>query len=167
MNPKVLEWSHLSDLRHNPKFGNMSRAAETFLLDPKPKESEPLPGLIGTKLDVATGKFIDRAGGWGGSGDSFYEYLIKMFLYDPKTFGHYKDRWVLAADSTMAHLASSPEGMPNIVFLGKFAGYRSLPESGHMECFAGGNFLLAGQVLQQKKYTEFGLVSLGRLPPSK
>lgn len=155
---QVLEWSRLSDLVQKPQFEDLSRAAEAYLLDPKPKEAEPLPGLVGTTIDVATGLFKDRSGGWGGSGDSFYEYLIKMYLYDPDTYGHYKDRWVLAANSTMAHLASSPEGLSDIVWLGKFDGERYLPESGHMECFAGGNFLLAGQILQEQKYTDFGLV---------
>lgn len=155
---QVLEWGRLSHLLGNSTFVDLARSAEDHLLDPQPPEAEPLPGLVGTKLDVVSGHFIDHAGGWGGSGDSFYEYLIKMYLYDPKTFDHYKERWILAADSTMANLASSPKGLPNITFLGKFADARSMPESGHMECFAGGNFLLAGQVLNEKKYTDFGLV---------
>jgi mannosyl-oligosaccharide alpha-1,2-mannosidase len=124
-----------------------------------PKKLEPLPGLVGTKIDVKTGLFADQSGGWGGSCDSFYEYLIKMYAYDPSTFAIYKDRWILAAESTMLHLASSPKGLPDITFLGKFSGSRSLPESGHMECFAGGNFLFGGRVLGAKKYTDFGLVS--------
>ena len=156
---QVLEWSRLSDLRGNKTFEDLSRSAEKHLLSPMPKEFEPFPGLVGTKLDVVTGWFKDTSGGWGGSGDSFYEYLIKMFLYDPKTFEHYKDRWVQAAESTMKHLASSPQGLPQITFLGKFADIRPIPESGHMECFAGGNFLLAGQLLGEQKYTDFGLVS--------
>jgi mannosyl-oligosaccharide alpha-1,2-mannosidase len=156
---QVLEWSRLSDLTGNKVFETLSRAAEGFLLIPMPKDSEALPGLVGTKINVETGLFADRKGGWGGSCDSFYEYLIKMYLYDPKTFGLYKDRWILAANSSMLHLASSPRGLPNVTFLGKFSGTRSLPESGHMECFAGGNFLLGGQILAEQRYTDFGLVS--------
>jgi mannosyl-oligosaccharide alpha-1,2-mannosidase len=124
-----------------------------------PEESEPLPGLVGTKLLVTDGTFSDRRGGWGGSGDSFYEYLLKMYLYDPSQFAQYRDRWVLAAESTMSHLASRPEDLPDtMLFVGKFANIRKIPESGHMECFAGGNFLLGGQILHDKKYIDFGLV---------
>lgn len=154
----VLEWTRLSDLSRNQKFANLSQRAEMFLLDPKPKISEPLPGLVGTKLNVTTGEFLDTKGGWGGSGDSFYEYLLKMYIYDKNSFTLYRDRWVLAADSTMAHLASGSLDHPEITWLGKFDGNLKIPESGHMECFAGGNFLLAGMVLEDQKYTDFGLV---------
>lgn len=119
------------------------------------------PGLVGTELDILTGKFQIGTASWGGGADSFYEYLLKTYMYDTRNFIRYKERWVKAADSTMEHLASNPEGYPDITFLGQYDGKSGLfiPESGHMACFAAGNFLLGGLVLNSSRYTDFGLVS--------
>jgi Glycosyl hydrolase family 47 len=84
-----------------------------------------------------------------------------MYVYDNQAFLKNKERWVKAADSTISHLASSPEGHPDITFLGQYDGKSGLlvPKSGHMDCFAGGNFLLGGIALNDTKYTDFGLVN--------
>ena len=173
----ILEWTRLSDLLNDKKYTEMAQKAESYLLAPQPPEAEPFPGLVGQDINVTSGLFINTAGSWGGSADSFYEYLIKMYVYDPARFGKYKDRWVLAADSTMKYLASHPSSRPDLTFLAKFNGKRIIPESGHCKferylsrslgpisylsvaLFAGGNFLLGGQVLGESKYTKFGLVS--------
>jgi mannosyl-oligosaccharide alpha-1,2-mannosidase len=158
---QVLEWTKLSDLAQEPRYAKLAQDAEEFLLNPKPIGAEPFPGLVGTEVDIITGHFQPGILSWGGSSDSFYEYLLKMYLYDTQAFLKYKERWIRAADSSMKHLASSPAGHPNITFLGQYdtkAGV-FVPSSGHMECFAGGNFLLGGSILNETKYTDFGLVS--------
>lgn len=116
----VLEWTRLSDLTGNPEYAKLSQKAEEYLLNPQPALGEPWPGLIGTNVDIATGKFLDGYGGWVGGDDSFYEYLIKMYLYDPERFAHYKDRWILAVDSSIEHLASHPTTRPELTFLAMF-----------------------------------------------
>ena len=123
--------------------------------------AEPFPGLVGTVVDVHTGLFEPGIASWGGSSDSFYEYLLKIYMYDTEAFATYKERWVKAAESTIKHLASSPAERPDIIFLGQHDGEigELIPISGHMECFAGGNFLLGGFVLNETRYTDFGLVS--------
>lgn len=127
----VLEWMHLSDLTGNKTYGELAEKAELYLLAPKPATSEPWPGLIGTNVDINTGLFQDASGGWVGGDDSFYEYLIKMYVYDSSRFGHYKDRWVLAADSSIAHLASHPSSRPDLTFLAEFDGQTRIFESEH------------------------------------
>ena len=74
----VLEWTHLSDLTGNDTYGALTQKAESYLLNPQPAVSEPWPGLVGTNIDIANGRFVDSAGGWNGGDDSFYEYLIKV-----------------------------------------------------------------------------------------
>ena len=99
-----------------------------------------------------------------------------MYVYDSSRFASYKDRyaitfqiprslksglimrrWVAAADSTMAHLASHPSSRPDLTFLAMFNGKQLDDESGHLACFDGGNFILGGLVLNQQKYIDFGL----------
>ncbi|CZT04889.1 related to class I alpha-mannosidase 1B [Rhynchosporium agropyri] len=153
----VLEWVHLSDLSGNKTYGQLAEKGESYLLAPKPASSEPWPGLIGTNIDINTGLFQDAKGGWVGGADSFYEYLLKMYVYDSTRYGHYKDRWILAADSTIAHLASHPSSRPDLTFLAYFDGQKRIFVSQHLSCFHGGSFILGGLVLKEQKYIDFGL----------
>lgn len=126
----VLEWTHLSDLTGNPLYGQLAQKGESYLLNPT-GSPEAWPGLVGTFVSTSNGQFEDSNGSWSALSDSFYEYLIKMYLYDPKTFGEYKDRWVLAADSTIAHLASHPTTRKDLTFLSQYSGPTTSPQSGH------------------------------------
>jgi len=155
-----LEWAKLSNLLNNSTYEDLTQKAQSHLMNPAPKDMERFTGLVPIEIDIVSGSFLNSLVTWGSSADSFYEYLLKMYVYDPKSFGHYKDRWVQAADSTIKHLASSPKSLPDIAFIAKYKNNRFIPESGHLECFAGGNFILGGTVLGESKYTDFGLVSL-------
>ncbi|KAH6974189.1 glycoside hydrolase, family 47 [Ilyonectria sp. MPI-CAGE-AT-0026] len=152
----VLEWTRLSDLTGDKKYAKLAQTAELYMLRPT-GSPEPFPGLVGHQVSTETGKFVDSNGGWGGGTDSFYEYLIKMYLYDPEEFVEYKDRWVLAADSTMKYLASHPTTRKDLTFLSGYSGTRTYPSSGHLASFAGGNFILGGILLNEDKYVDFGL----------
>ena len=90
----VLEWTHLSDLTGNATYGQLTQKAESYLLNPSPAYNEPFPGLVGTSVNISNAQFLDASGGWVGGDDSFYEYLIKMYIYDPSRFGEYRDRCV-------------------------------------------------------------------------
>ncbi|KAB8349692.1 hypothetical protein FH972_023708 [Carpinus fangiana] len=154
----VLEWTRLADITGNKTYADLAQKGESYLLSPvKPASSEPWPGLVGTNVNLSNGHFTDAFGGWVGGDDSFYEYLIKMYVYDTRRFGRYKDEWIKAADSSIAHIASHPSSRPDLTYLAEYDGRRLIYESQHLACFDGGNFLLAGQVLRQKKYIDFGL----------
>jgi mannosyl-oligosaccharide alpha-1,2-mannosidase len=127
----VLEWTHLSDLTGNKTYGALAQKGESYLLAPKPASSEPWPGLVGTNVNINTGLFQDASGGWVGGDDSFYEYLIKMYVYDSTRFASYRDRWILAADSTIAHLASHPSTRPDLTFVAEFDGQQLIYQSEH------------------------------------
>ncbi|CAI4219440.1 unnamed protein product [Parascedosporium putredinis] len=126
----VLEWERLSDLTGNIEYGELAKGAESYLLRPPP-EAEPFPGMIGSRLWVENGTFVDSMGGWNGGTDSFYEYLIKMYIYDPVRFESYKYRHVFR--ETLYFYSS------------------------HLACFNGGNFILGGLVLDEPRYVDFGL----------
>ncbi|KAI1981985.1 Mannosyl-oligosaccharide alpha-1,2-mannosidase 1B [Ophidiomyces ophidiicola] len=153
----VLEWTRLSDLTGNPVYGELAQKGESHLLEPKPEFAEPFPGLVGRDLDIESGLFRDGLVSWGGGSDSFYEYLLKMFVYDEKRFGKYKDRWIAAAESTIKYLKSSPLSKPEMVFVAEYNNGTYHYNSGHLTCFDGGNFLLGGQVLNRQDFTDFGL----------
>lgn len=153
----VLEWVRLSDLTGNTTYAALAEKGESYLLDPHPASDEPWPGLVGMGIDPQTGNFTDASGGWVGGADSFYEYLIKMYVYDPARYATYRDRWILAVDSSIAHLASSPAPRPDITWLAAYDGQSIEKVSQHLACFDGGNFILGGQVLGKQEYVDFGL----------
>lgn len=113
----VMEWTRLSDLTGDPKYGQLAQKAEDYLLHPKPALGEPFPGLLGMDVNITTGLFVDGSGGWVGGADSYYEYLIKMYLYDPQRFGEYKQRWIVAVESSIKYLTSHPTTRPDLTFL--------------------------------------------------
>jgi mannosyl-oligosaccharide alpha-1,2-mannosidase len=173
-----MEWTHLSDLTGNSTYASLSQKGESYLLSPKPQTAEPWPGLLGTNVDINTGLFQDATGGWVGGDDSFYEYLLKMYVYDSSRFSTYRDRWILAADSSIAHLASHPSTRPDLTFMAMYEGQELIFQSEHRKyppnnylflnisltfssykvaCFDGGSFLLGGLVLKEQKYIDFGL----------
>ncbi|KAL5116855.1 hypothetical protein ACEQ8H_005207 [Pleosporales sp. CAS-2024a] len=158
----ILEWTRLADLSGNTSYAALVSQAESHLLDPQPKSAEPFPGLLGMGIDPTTGLFQDAVGGWIGGADSYYEYLIKMYVYDAARYAHLRDAWIVAADSTMRFLASHPAAAaaahhPDLSFVATFNGTTTRNNSQHLACFDGGNFVLAGQVLAEQRYTDFGL----------
>ena len=118
----VLEWTRLSDLTNDNEYAYLAQKGEAYLLNPKPALGEPFPGLLGTNVRLSDGEFVDGNGGWGGGTDSFYEYLIKMYLYDPVRFEDYRDRWIAAADSSIKYLVSHPTTRPDLTFLAMWQG---------------------------------------------
>ena len=171
----VLEWARLSDLLGDPYYGELAFVSvskflqisvdslsrrfkgESYLIDAKPSYNVPFPGLPGTRINIDDGLFVDARGGWNGGDDSYYEYLIKMYVYDPVRFASYRDAWIQAADSSIKYLATHPSTKPDITFLAGYDNHTLTPVGTHLGCFAGGNFLLGGQVLDRPDYVEFGL----------
>ncbi|OQD78372.1 hypothetical protein PENDEC_c001G01952 [Penicillium decumbens] len=153
----ALEWTRLSDLLGDDSYGKLSQKAESYLLNPQPSSGEPFPGLVGSNIYISNGEFANGAVSWNGGDDSFYEYLIKMYVYDPKRFETYKDRWVLAAESTIKHLQSHPQPRPELTFLSSYNNGNYDLSSQHLTCFDGGSFLLGGSVLGRQDFIDFGL----------
>lgn len=153
----ILEWTRLSDLTGDQEYARLAQKAESYLLHPEPSWAQPFPGLVGSNIDINTGKFTDGQVSWNGGDDSFYEYLIKMYVYDPKRFGLNKDRWVAAAKSSMKHLASHPATRPDLTFLATYNNGTYGYDSQHLTCFDGGNFLLGASVLDRRDFRDFGL----------
>lgn len=69
----VLEWTRLADLTGNKTYAQLAQKGESYLLNPQPAYNSPWPGLVGTNVNINTGKFVDASGGWNGGDDSFYE----------------------------------------------------------------------------------------------
>ncbi|KAG5747452.1 hypothetical protein H9Q70_009872 [Fusarium xylarioides] len=153
----VLEWTRLSDLTGNQTYAKLAQRAQDHLIHPKTKQSFTLPGLIGTYVKLKDGYFGDYQAGWGGGSDSYYEYLIKMYAYDPVSFAEYGETWIKAAESSMLYLASSPSTRPDLTFLGEMRGDTLIPISSHLASVCGGSLILGGLLLQNQTFVDFGV----------
>jgi mannosyl-oligosaccharide alpha-1,2-mannosidase len=153
----ILEFARLSDITGNRTYADLAKKAQSHLLDPSPKENEPYPGLLGAYVQVSDGWFVSSKGGWGSLSDSFYEYLIKAYVYDRTTYAAYLQRWLLAADSTIRLVASKPYGRANEVFLPFWEDQRRFNAMDSLSWFAGGNFILGGMVTQNQTLVDFGV----------
>ncbi|RKL45693.1 putative mannosyl-oligosaccharide alpha-1,2-mannosidase 1B [Fusarium proliferatum] len=153
----VLEWTRLSDLTGNQTYAKLAQRAQDHLIHPKTKQSFTLPGLIGTYVKLKDGYFGDYQAGWGGGSDSYYEYLIKMYAYDPVAFAEYGESWIKAAESSMLYLASSPSTRPDLTFLGEMRGDTMISISSHLASVCGGSLILGGLLLQNQTFVDFGV----------
>lgn len=157
-----IEWQHLSDLTGDPEYGDLVQKAESYFFNPVSQypgvvNAEPFPGLTGGNFSTKTGKIIDDYGGWVSGNDSAYEYLIKMYVYDPDRYANYSDMFTKAADSTMANLTSHPSSRPDLTMVQTFAGTKTQNYSQQLACFIGGSYLLGSSALNRPDWKEFGL----------
>ncbi|KAF2766821.1 seven-hairpin glycosidase [Teratosphaeria nubilosa] len=148
-----LEWQHLSDLTGEPEYGDLVQKAESWWF----RGREVWPGLTGGLFSVQNGSILDDYGGWTSGNDSAYEYLVKMFVYDPVRYGNYSDRWVEAVESSIAHLVSHPGSRRDLSMVGTFAGTAVQNYSQGLACFIGGNWILGSFVLGKAEYLDYGL----------
>ncbi|KAF2877173.1 glycoside hydrolase [Massariosphaeria phaeospora] len=150
----VLEWQHLSDLTGDPEYGDLAQKAQSYWFDPA---FDIWPGLTGGNFSIETGEVLDGYGGWTSGNDSAYEYLIKMYVYDPERYENYSKRFIEAADSTIAHLLSHPSSRPDLTMAGSFVGTAVQNYSEQLACFIGGTFILGSTVLDRPDYLDYGL----------
>ncbi|EMC93303.1 glycoside hydrolase family 47 protein [Baudoinia panamericana UAMH 10762] len=153
----ILEFDRLSSITGNDTYVRHARLAEQFLLYPFPQYNEPFPGLIGSFLSIIDGRIINSKGSWGSFSDSYYEYLIKAYVYDRGAYAMYLDRWKLAVDSTIRYLASHPVGHPEWTLLPYFTGRYLSNAMDSLSWFAGGNIILGGMALRNQTLIDFGL----------
>lgn len=153
----VLEWTHLSDLTGNKTYADLAQRAESYLLHPSLDKvgGPPYPGLLGSNVNISTGEFTDANGGWGGGTDSYYEYLLKMYIYSPSRFPEYLTRWIAAVDGTITHLIAP--GTRGFVSEYTAPPAKLHPEEGHLTCFMAGNFILGGDLISRNDIKSAGL----------
>ncbi|KAI4762616.1 glycoside hydrolase [Aureobasidium sp. EXF-3400] len=153
----ILEFARLSDITGNRKYAILAEKAENHLLNPQPASGEPYPGLLGSFVSVETGHIIGSQGSWGALSDSFYEYLLKAYLYNSDLYGFYLERWLIAADSTIRSIGSHPYGHLEWTLLPSWNGASLQKSLESLSWFAGGSFILGGMVTDNQTLVDYGL----------
>lgn len=154
----LLEFGVLSRLTKNPVYYAKAKAASTALFDRRSKL-----GLVGSGINVETGKWTDRSSHISGGIDSYYEYLLKAsLLFDDADCAR---MWKASLAALDAHVADEA---PTGLWYGTVdmdTGKRTATEFGSLDAFFPATLALSGdldraaklQASTFKMWTAFGI----------
>ena len=148
-----LEMCALSDATGDASYGERAEGVIRMLLAANNKLQGARSGLWPVWLDPKTNSFVSPSRvTFGGLGDSFYEYLLKMWLAGGQTpaLGPYRHLWEEAMESMVSELVftSSPG---NWTYVAELDRETAVHRMDHLACFVPGMLALgaAGDVAQR------------------
>lgn len=98
----LLEYGTLSRLTGDSVYYKTAKRAVTALFDRR----DPKTGLVGSQIDVITGKWVNRTASISGGIDSYYECLLKAWkLFDDQDCKNMWDSSILAINGYLADTA--------------------------------------------------------------
>ncbi|KAI9158499.1 Mannosyl-oligosaccharide 1,2-alpha-mannosidase MNS1 [Paramyrothecium foliicola] len=157
-----LEMTRLSQLTGNPKYYDV--VARVMRLFAESQEKTKIPGLWPIWISMNQPDLTSRKEfTLGGSADSLYEYLPKMYALlgglEPMYEGMTKS-FLKAASSTLFFRPMLPGGEDILVSgnvnVGNDGSMPLDPETEHLTCFIGGTVALAGRLFRQSQHVEAG-----------
>lgn len=157
-----LEFQYLTDLTGNKIYQEkIEKIYES--LDKANKRED----LYYNYANPHTGSWCNSQASLAGLGDSFYEYLIKYWLYKDRDDSKILGMYLKTMKAVRSKLVVSSGGH---TFLGEYSGGSVQNKMGHLACFAGGMFALTS--MQDAKYVEEAdgkheFIDLINLPKSK
>ena len=115
-------------------------------------------GLYYNYLSQQTGKWCSTQAGLGGLADSFYEYLIKLWIYQGKNNKELLDMYLNAIEAADRNLIRKSQS--GFIFAGEWNSGSVSNKMGHLACFTGGMFALTAMYVddltsaQKERYTD-------------
>lgn len=99
-------------------------------------------GLLPIYINPATGDFSTQQVSFGAMGDSYYEYLLKVWILFGKNDGMFHDMWERAMDEMLERLIhkTTPSGFTYVAELSRSGGL--VHKMDHLACFVGGMLAL-------------------------
>jgi len=132
-----LEFGYLSEVTGDPKFADA--AYKVFdILDPQNGKISPLrfKGQYPIYISPHDLKFKTTHISWGAMGDSFYEYLLKLWIITGKKNEQYKRMYLDSVDGMFEHLwVSHSSGLD---YIAEFKGGSLQRKMDHLACFTAG-----------------------------
>ncbi|KAI3632391.1 hypothetical protein MIR68_009497 [Amoeboaphelidium protococcarum] len=156
-----LEWRQLSLVTGDFVYWQKVENVHRLLF--QPGMDGALDGLLPIYISMESGAFVSREIKLGSRGDSYYEYLAKLYLQTNQTEQIYRTKFEEAIDGIMRHLVgySKPNGL---LFVGERPQGRQgklEPKMDHLVCFLPGTIALfvnqvkAENSAQQSKYNKY------------
>lgn len=147
-----LEFRDLSHITGDSKYKDAVDGV-TQHIHKQPKKD----GLVPIFINASTGRFRTSSTiTLGARGDSYYEYLLKMWLQSGKTDVTVKQDYIEAIEGVKKHLLRESE--PNkLLYIGELLGGRTFsPKMDHLVCYLGGTLALGAQNGLPAEHMEIG-----------
>jgi len=121
-----IEFRNLAKYSQQPKFEEMSMKGMKFIHGKMPSN-----GLFPIKVDINTGRFTENTVTFGALGDSFYEYLLKVWLQGGRKENWLRDMYDRSMQGVMDQLLaiSDPSGL---VFVADWNGHSQHRKMDHL-----------------------------------
>nr|CAG8586702.1 1598_t:CDS:10 [Entrophospora candida] len=148
-----LEFMKLSQLSGNSTYFFKAQAV-VDLLD---KAVKKIPGLYPTMISLDTGTFYRSSMSFGGSGDSFYEYLIKDYILVGGSRDQYKRMYEESINGMHEHLIKKGQikDKNDLLFIGELNAFDTFTNKmGHLSCFVPGMLAIGSKILNRPKDLE-------------
>ena len=132
-----LEFMALSDATGDSSWANLAEGVIRIMLDANNRLKGRAAGLFPLYLNPHSNTFTSQRVSFGAMGDSFYEYLLKVWVYGGRTpaMAPYRQLYDAAMESMAAVLVfrSTPSGM---VYVAEMADHGSISHKmDHLACF--------------------------------
>ncbi|KIK58077.1 glycoside hydrolase family 47 protein [Collybiopsis luxurians FD-317 M1] len=149
-----VEWSRLSLYTGNQTYTSLTEGSvRTIANQPDPSG---FPGFAPQLIDPSDNEFVDAFLTWGGGTDSYLEYLIKYARVTNTNDTLFADTWHAAVDSSIRNLLTTST-VGNHTYLADWDSGEVLLEGSHLACFAPGNWILGGKLLNNDTIVNIGL----------
>jgi len=136
-----LEFRYLSQVTGDPKY---QRAADRAMRSVIKASGDH--GLVGWGLSkTGPPRAINTHITFGAMGDSYYEYLLKMYLQTSRTEPEWKDQWLKAMDEMQQRLIKKTRS--GLVYIAEENKGKTRHKMDHLACFVGGMLVLGAREL--------------------
>lgn len=144
MTTLALEFTTLSRLTGDPKFEDAARSVYDILSDAVHKYDGLMPQFFNPETGGSSGQYIML----GARTDSYYEYLLKQWIFTGKSDALLKERYIHAMQSIRMKLlrrtnfVSGGEHEDGLLYVSEMKGTAMSAKMDHLVCFLPGLFAL-------------------------
>eukprot|EP00931_Biecheleriopsis_adriatica_P086021 TRINITY_DN60760_c0_g1_i1.p1 TRINITY_DN60760_c0_g1~~TRINITY_DN60760_c0_g1_i1.p1 ORF type:complete len:703 (+),score=107.86 TRINITY_DN60760_c0_g1_i1:75-2183(+) len=137
-----LEMRYMSQQTGDPKYAQAGDKSMRNII-----EAEKGRGLVPWGLSSSSPpRFSNNHITFGAMGDSYYEYLLKMYLQTGSTEPEWKDAWRRAMDQMMERLIKTTNG--GLTYIAEEKNGRIDHKMDHLACFVGGMLIYGARELK-------------------
>lgn len=146
-----MEFTRLSQITKDPKYERKAMSVINFLDNIK----KPRTGLYPIYLSPETGEFVTNTVTFGAGGDSFYEYLIKVYALTGKRDGKLKRMYLESIQGFRSLVRKRDDGLDYFIRIDENG--RDDYVMDHLSLFMGGLLQYGDFILKTEDNTNLGL----------
>ncbi|KAJ1732816.1 hypothetical protein LPJ61_001875 [Coemansia biformis] len=142
-----LEYWKLSELTGDPVYHDTAQRVVDIL----DRARKPYKGLYPIWVDISSGELVSGQITFGGMGDSWYEYLLKQYIYSRRAEDQYRRMYEESIDGMRAKMVRQSIYDPNMYYVGDLdaTATKFSPRFQHLTCFVPGMLALGSRVLDR------------------